>query len=488
MAISFNEVPNTLRVPWFYVEFDATRAVQGPQTQTYKTLIIGQMIATGTATKETPYQVRSKAEADEYFGAGSQLAQMCAAYFEANDITETWAVALEDAVAGVKAAGTFAFTGTATEAGTVNIYIGGKKVSVAVAVDDTAAEVATALKAAIDADADLPVDDSGTSGNVIVTMKNKGIEGNYLDLRHSHYWGEKIPAGLACAITPMASGDGNPDIQDALDVLVDEQWNIIIHPYTDASNCTALDEELERRWGPLSQNDGHAIGAVNKSYADLSTFGNTLNSKHLTFVGCTKCPTPPWAVAAVVGGVVSKYAPTDPARPFQTLALTGVLAPKREERLQFSERNLLLYDGISTITADDGGVMRIERLITTYKTNSAGADDTAFLDLEPKLTLSYLRYDFRNYFLRKYPRHKLADDGTRYGPGQAIITPKVGKAEAISRFREWEYIGLVEDADQFKADLIVERNESDPNRLDFLLPPNLVNGFRIGAAQIQFLL
>jgi phage tail sheath gpL-like len=79
-------------------------------------------------------------------------------------------------------------------------------------------------------------------------------------------------------------------------------------------------------------------------------------------------------------------------------------------------------------------------------------------------TLSYLRYDWRNHMLTKYPRHKLANDGTRYGSGQAIITPKVGRAEAIGKFRQWEELGLVEGADQFKRDLIVERNSEDPNR------------------------
>lgn len=489
MPISFNEVPSTLRVPWFYAEFDSSRAVSGPQAQAYRVMIVGQMLGAGIATPETPYRVTSKDRADELFGVGSQLASMCDAYFRANNITETWAVALEDdAVSGVKASGKFAITGAATESGVVNLYIGDRRVRVAVAVDDTAATVATALRAAIDADTSLLVDDSGSDGDVVVTAKNAGAEGLGLDLRHSYNWGEKIPAGLGCTVTPMASGAGNPDIQDALDVMVDEQWHVIIHPYTDASNLGAVDVDLERRWGPMAQNDGHAFSAANLAYADLAALGSALNSKHLTVIGASSFPTPPWEIAASVGGVVAKHGSIDPARPFQTLTLPGVLPPLREERLMFTERNLLLYDGISTLNVDSGGVVHVERLISTYQTNAGGADDTAFLDVTTKLTLSYLRWDFRNHFLRKYPRHKLASDGTRYGPGQAIITPKIAKAEAINKFREWEYIGLVEDADQFKADLIVERNISDPNRLDFLLPTNLVNGFIVGAAQIQFLL
>jgi phage tail sheath gpL-like len=52
----------------------------------------------------------------------------------------------------------------------------------------------------------------------------------------------------------------------------------------------------------------------------------------------------------------------------------------------------------------------------------------------------------------------------------------------------WEDQGLVENIDQFKNDLICERNEGDPNRLDWMLPPDLVNQFRVGGVQIGFLL
>ena len=88
----------------------------------------------------------------------------------------------------------------------------------------------------------------------------------------------------------------------------------------------------------------------------------------------------------------------------------------------------------------------------------------------------------------KYPRHKLADDGIAFAPEQPIITPNIGKAEAVAKFRQWEEQGLVENFDQFKSDLIVERNTKDPNRLDFLLRPNLVNQLYITGVQVQFLL
>mgnify|MGYP005797066275 CR=1 FL=1 len=86
----------------------------------------------------------------------------------------------------------------------------------------------------------------------------------------------------------------------------------------------------------------------------------------------------------------------------------------------------------------------------------------------------------------KYGRHKLADDGTKFGEGQAIVTPSIIKAELVSAYSELEYLGLVENSKLFKDNLIVERNKTDVNRIDCLLPPDLVNQFRIFAMLVQF--
>ena len=44
----------------------------------------------------------------------------------------------------------------------------------------------------------------------------------------------------------------------------------------------------------------------------------------------------------------------------------------------------------------------------------------------------------------------------------------------------------MENADLFKEYLIVERNASNPNRLDVLFPPDYVNQLRIFAVLNQF--
>ncbi|MDP3716097.1 MAG: phage tail sheath subtilisin-like domain-containing protein, partial [Burkholderiales bacterium] len=433
---------------------------------------------------EVPTRILSAAQAEEAFGRGSMLHAMVAALKAANSYTECWAVALDDLVAGAQAAGTIVVTGPATESGTINLYIAGKRVQVGVTSGDIANDIAAAIEAAIDADTSLPVTAGVVTNTVTLTARHKGETGNDIDIRVNYYFGDRTPKGVGLAITAMSAGAGNPDVADAIAAIGAEQYHTVIMPYTDASNLTALETELSNRFGPLVQKEGHAFAAASGTHGTIGTLGDSRNSPHLTIMGAGKSPTPPWEWAAVVGAV-DAFEP-DPARPRQTLWLPGILPAAEADRYTRDERNLHLFDGIATHLVDAGGRVLIERLITTYKTNAFGVPDISYLDVETMRTLAYLRFSVRARIALKFPRHKLANDGTRFGPGQAIVTPLTIRAELLALFRQWEEAGLAEGFEQFKTDLIVERNGSDPNRVDAIIPPDVINQFRVFAGQVQF--
>jgi phage tail sheath gpL-like len=490
MAIPFNDIPNTLRVPFTYVEFDNSKAQQGPAIQKYITLMIGQRLTAGSVAELVPTAITSEAQARDAFGAGSMLHGMIAAYLDNDKVTELIAIAQDDDGAAVAAAGTITIAaGTATADGTLQVYVAGRQISVAVAEGDDQDAVATALAAAIQADPLSYVSavvDGVNANEVDLTAKNAGLAGNEIDVRLNFQDTDEFPAGITASVTvAMAGGTTNPDLDDVLGVLSEDQYNVIVHPYTDASNLTKMENELADRWGPIRQNDGVALTAKVDSLANLTTLGNSRNSQHSSIMGVAG-PSAPWEWASAYGGQVAKSGQADPAKPFQTLPLLGILPPSDAELFSLTERNNLLFDGIATYRLTASQPI-IERAITTFQTNAAGAADSSYLDVNTLLTLSFLRFSFRTRMLTKYSRHKLANDGTRFGPGQQIITPLLGKSEAIALFAEWEEAGLVEGLDQFKRDLIVERNASDPNRLDFLLPPDLINQLRVVGATVQFL-
>ncbi|EKQ3842920.1 phage tail sheath subtilisin-like domain-containing protein, partial [Escherichia coli] len=171
--------------------------------------------------------------------------------------------------------------------------------------------------------------------------------------------------------------------------------------------------------------------------------------------------------AASYGATAAYHLAIDPARPLQTLVLTGILPPARNVRWDMPERNLLLHDGIATHMVDAGDNVCIEREITMYRVNQYGDADVSYLDVQSPATLGRIRYIIKNRFTNRYPRHKLADDDVldSLDAGQPVMTPKLCTAELLD-ICQTELIpaGLVENFSDYKDTLQVTRDSSDKNR------------------------
>lgn len=491
MPITFNQIPILLRTPGAYTEIDSSRAVQGLSALPNRILLIGAM-ETGDATAGTLYPISSKDDGPALFGRGSQLAGMVDKAKRANGLTEMWAVGLADDGGAIAKVIELTFGGAATEDGVVSLMVAGRPISVAVASGDTDDDVATAVAAAIAADTDnlftAAVD--GVDTNVVdATSKAAGLWTDGLDIRVNYYDKEKLPAGLTLAIASDVAGATDPDITATLAALPEAMhYTKIVSGFSGAANIAALDAWAESQWGPLVQHDAMCYVGIVGSYATVSAAGEALNSKFICAVDVGQSPLPAHEFVAVVAAVDA--AEPDPARPRQTLVLPNVLAPARSAQRTQAQRNLLLQAGIATVKHDASGKTYIERLITTYQTNANSVEDPTFLDVTTMHTLAALRYTLNARIQLKYPRHKLASDGTIVSPGQPIVTPKVIRGELIALFDQWAEQGWVEAGakKQFMTELVVERNASDVNRIDAIIPPDLMNQFIVFAGQIQFLL
>lgn len=487
-SISFNQIPNSIRVPGSYVEFDNARALRGLTDWPARVLIVGHRLATGTVLQAVPTRVTDANQARTFFGRGSLLANQFEAWFRANPLTEVWGVAMDEVGGGTAATGTLTVGGTATAAGVIVVMIDGRRIEVAVTSGQASAAIATAISAAINLVPDLMVTAGVAASVVTLTCRHKGEIGNTIPVLHSFFPGEALPAGVTLAIVAMASGALNPVLATALDAAAETWFTDIVQPWMDTTSLTALELRLRTNSAPPIMRESVAWLGIAGSHATLITAGNARNNEFLSLIGVFGQPQAPYQWATAMASIAVPALAIDPARPVQTLLLPGIIPPPRVNRFTWTERDLLLRNGVSTVTANDAGQVFIERAITTYQTAPSGVADISFLDVETIKTLAYLRYDLRALIALRFPRHKLADDGTNFARGQAVVTPGTIRAEIIARFKQWESSGLVEGVDQFKADIIVRRNASDPNRVDALLPPDLVNQFRVFAAQIEFLL
>lgn len=493
-AVSFNYIPTNVRVPLFYAEMDNSQA--GYFTQNKRALLIGQKLAAGSAVANTPYLVSTTDMAKTLFGTGSMLARMHAAYRAQDAFGEVWCIPVADAGAGVQASGTITVTGPATAAGTINLYIGGQRVQVAVGASDAANTIAAAINTAINAATELPVTSTVATNVVTVTCRWKGTTGNdiaILDSFRGFAGGESLPTGVALAYSGsgfLASGATNPTLTGTvITAMGDEEYDYVIHPYTDSTSLDAFQTEYNDstgRWSWSRQVYGHCYTALRGALGALTTAGGLRNDPHHTIAGIdADCPNPSWEYAAAYGGANALGLNVDVARPTQTLPLNGILAPRAGKRFLLTERQSLLNYGIATSYVS-GGQLRVERAITTYQKNAWSQSDPSYLDSETLHTLTEITRRMRNRITQKYPRHKLANDGTRFAAGQAIVTPSVIRGEIMAEYSDMEELGLVENAKLFAKYLIVERDSTNPNRINVLLPPDLVNQLRIFALLNQF--
>src|SRR5215475_5951788 len=491
MPVDFNRIPSNLRVPLFWAEFDATAA--GYLATAAPACLIGGKLASAPAAIETPILVSGPDQAAALFGAGSMLYDMVESY-RLNDPTgELWCVAPAAAAGGAAATATVTFGGTPTASGTVAVYVGTARYPVGVSSSSTPTTLGQALVDAITADPFASVTAAHTAGAVTLTTKILGDVANTLlvslNLRGVR-GGEYTPAGLTVTATAFTGGTGTPDVTASLAALADAEYDYVGLGWSDTVTLDAVQtafNEAAGRWAWSVQLYGHAFTARADDVGSLVTYGTARNDPHTTLMGYPAgSPSPQWRVAAALTAEAAVGLRADPARPLQTLPLVGIVIAPRGSRFTVGDRQSLLYHGIATLNASIDDSVHIERSITTYQRNAYGQADPSWLDVQTPATLQYIVRSLRNAILTKYPRHKLANDGTRFGAGQAIVTPKILKAELVAQYAGLMELGLVENMEAFKTFLIVERDAVDPNRVNVLLPPDLVNQLRIFALLVQF--
>lgn len=486
--LSFNTIPLDIRAPGQYLEIDDSRAVRGNPPPRRKVLIVGQKLNTGSAAAGAAVQFRTESDAIALAGRGSMLARMARIFRAIDPNSEAWLFPLADAGAATAGVWTVTLTGPATAAGTFPLWIGGQLVQTAIASGTSGNAAATAIGAAINAAGDLPVTAAVALGVVTLTARNKGTAANSLDVRTTYQSTDAVPAGLAAVIAQTVQGAGDPDGSAVFTAIGDNPFTDFVWPWNDATNLTNLETALAARWAYDKMIDGIGWYAATGSFNTVSTLGTSRNSALTSFVGVRGALNPPWELAGWWGAVNGLALSIDPGRPTQTLPAPGILAPILTDRWTRDERDLLLRDGVSTFVVDSGGNVAVDRAITTKQTDSNGLPTVAWLDVNVPATLSYLRYSLRGRISAKFPRHKLADDGTPFSPGQAVVTPKILRGEIVAWAKDLADAAIIENLPGFIAQLKVERDASDQNRANALIPPDLVNGFRVFAGQIQYII
>jgi phage tail sheath gpL-like len=279
----------------------------------------------------------------------------------------------------------------------------------------------------------------------------------------------------------------------ALAALGDQEYDWIAAPYADSTSLDTIKDFLgatSGRWSPMQQLYGHYVTSLFDMMSNLAAAGAARNDPNVSIMGVANSPSPPWRWAAAVGARIAMDknigGEVDQAYrislPLQTLDLVGIKPPmSRSDWFSITQRNQLYQDGIAGFRVLVDGTVLLDRVVTTYQTNSYGQPDITWLDVETRAQMVYfVRYN-RQRITQVFGRKALADDNPSNDPG--IVTPKIIKAECIHVYKELEAGGLVENSTAFARALVVERS-ADPNRVNAYLPIDVVNQLRVFAANV----
>jgi phage tail sheath gpL-like len=480
MSISFNQIPNSNRVPGPYVEIDGSKALGIQAPEPHHALIIGMRQSTGTATQGQLKSIIGELDGDPLFGAKSQLARGCRAFKRVNKTAKVTALALDENAGGTAATFTLPLVGTATADGTLTVRIGDQRVSIAVASGTANTNAGVALDAAIDAADRMPWSATNATGTVTCTHVHKGEVGNGFSVEVL-----SLPAGITCTPTQPSNGATNPLMSTAIAAMADERYDSVVIMNSDATSVLAMENEMARRWGPLVKQPGMVILGVRGSHGTMTTYGAARNSPYSSVIGSGLSPTPPDTWACQMAARDAQRCDTQPNRPRNGLTLPDCEAPALADRLDIPERNLLLFDGISTFKVDAAGAVMLERQITTYQTNASSLADATYLSIETMRNLAGIYIEALTIG-GKYDTHLLVPDGTDVDSGVPTISPKAFKGVLNKWYEGLVSRGRCKDAEGFADDLVCEINVPDVERLDVNLSPRLVNGLVTLAMKVSF--
>ena len=488
-----------------FMNQDNSIAQGGLFLSTNKLLVLGQQLGAGIAPVNTGVQIASPAMGALYYGNQSMLHNMLKRVFDQvqGQGVQVWAMGQTDANGASKAAGSVVVGGAPTQGGTLAFYVAGERVQVVVTAGQSTSSIAAALQAACAAISTnvfftVTVDAANTS-KVDFTALHGGTLYNGLDLRDSYMLGEELPVGMTLTYALPTGGAGDPAITNAIAAMGAQRWAKIAMPYNDSANLTLLSNELSRRFQPTVQLDGIAHAWNNQpagsgsGLSNLLTFGAAWNPALISLKGSQGMLAPAFCLAARSAARAAAAANIDPPRQLRTLQLYNELLPALADRFTPDEIEDLLEDGVAVDAPDASGLMADVRSVTLYKTNAFGAPDISFRDVETMEALAAIRADVRAWVPTAYPRWKLADDaeGTDSGNGTQMMTPKYMRGALATRGKLWAKAGWIQDWPDFVTLLNttggVTRDNNDPDRLNALINPAIVNNFRTFAVDNQFI-
>ena len=483
MGLSNSAIGRVTGIDVTYQNFNLGRALFLPQ----RLALIGQGSSTVTYSL-TPRLINSSGDAGTTYGFGSPIHLAALALFPANNdgiggIPVTVYPLVDDG-AGVPATGSIDLAGTSTEQGTGVVYVGGITSAQFTIPSGTAADDALALiKTAIDSILAQPfLTGTVLAGALPITAKWDGDSGNDISIDVS----DLDIAGLTFSTTVMATGAANPDVDDALNMIVNVWETMVLNcmNYSDLTTLGKFQAWGEGRWGNLVKKPAVvAVGSVD-NFATRTAITDARKDDKINFliqsIGSRELP---FVIAA--RGLAKDIMPTANDNPAQNYKgkLTQLQAGIDSVQESYTIRNNAMKLGASTNVLT-GSVAELSDIVTFY--HPAGEPIPAFRYVVDIVKLQNILFNCELIFASDdWKGAPLLPDGTPT-TNPTAKQPKNARTALGNLADSLASSAIIAEPEFTRANLTVDIDSQNPKRLNWKFPVKLSGNTEVISGDILF--
>lgn len=484
MGVSNSAVSRITGLETHYKNFNTGNAAMLPQ----------QLAIVGTGNTNASYsldkyEIEGSAEdVAKKYGYGSPLHLAALQLFPKTGAMATFPVYIlpvKMADQSQAAGGEIAITGTATEAGSGTVSVGGIDAEFSVAKGAAAADALSNIVSAVEGVLEMPVtaalDEEKTK--VTLTTKWKGAAANDVSLSV-----DADIAGLTITTTAFSGGSGSPEgIEDALN-RIGQVWVTFVLDTFSYKNDTLLDTYQqwgEGRWAVLQKTPALVAHGCTDNYTTRTAVTDERKSDYINFlITSVGSPELPFVVAAKA--LLSDIMTTADSNPPQNYKgqLTGLKAGSDEAQETPTIRNQSILKGAST-NIKSGSVAELCDVVTFYHPDGEG------------------KYPGRRYVVDAVKLMNIvyncrliteSDDvkGAPLVPDEQVTTnksalqPKVIKGWFANLAHSLALNAIISDEDFTKDNLEVTISSENPKRVDYVFPCKLSGNVEVVSGDIYF--
>lgn len=352
---------------------------------------------------------------------------------------------------------------------------------------DSVATIVTAMTAAINAVLEMPViavdATPGISTQVDLTSKWKGASANDMNITVEG----STTAGTTFAFTQMSGGLVNPNIDSAL-AQVGDIWETMFLNCMELGDTVTLDKYSvfgEGRWGALTRKPmiaftGTSLTGVTAATAVSDVRKTDRTNAQLVEPGGVDLA---FIIASRQLARIVKLANNNPPHDYGSQKATGLTPGVDGDQWDYTERDVAVKAGSSTIEVKDG-VVEVSDTITFY--HPAGEPVPAYRFVVDIVKLQNILFNLDLIFATDEWNGAPLIPDNQPTVNATAKKPKMAVAEVANMLDSLGLNAIISDPETAKKNTLAAINETNPKRLDLVTTIQLSGNTNIISVDLNF--